>query len=170
MFVTFYNRAVKTNKLDEAGLPFYENKVFVIIARDHTNQVNREADQDDFDRFPETYAAFIKAHSKVEQHEGLPIEMWSPASPSDIENLKVHGFFTVQQLAKTTPQVRKTMPPHIAVLVDLAKKYIAVAGDANKTSQHISEMMDEIVSLRDENQTLKRLLAEKSAKEKDEAA
>jgi len=168
MFVTFYNRPVKKG-LDEAGLPFYQDQVFVIIARDHTNQVDREADQDDFDRFPETWASFQKANDKNTSHEGFLIEMWPMASPSDIANLKAHGFFTVQELAKVTKQAQSKMPPHISVLVNQARSYIAIAGDANKLSEKIDALTSERDALIEENRTLRAQLAA-IPKQKDEAA
>lgn len=158
MFVTFYNHPVQT-KIDEQGLPFYENKVFVIISRDHTNEVNRPADEDDFERFPETYAAFLKATSKEEKHEGLVLEMWALATPADILNLKAHGFHTVQQLAKVAKGKQAEMPPHIGVLVEQAKNYVKIAGDANLVTERINALTEEISMLKEDAKEYRRQLA-----------
>lgn len=160
MFVKFYNRPVATRK-DENGLPFYENQVFVIIARDATNQVERRADEEDFDRFPETYAAFLKATRRDEKHEGLILEMWPLVTPADVENLKVHGFHTVQQLAKVNRSDQAKMPPHIGVLVTSAKNYVKVAGEVAKTAERVEELSRENANLREELGIVKAQLAAK---------
>jgi len=165
MFVTFYNRAINT-KTDEAGLPFYEDKVFVIIARDMTNQVDREATQEDFDRFPETYSAFLKANTKVEHHEGLILEMWPMVTPAEVMNLKSHGLYTVQQLAKTS---KNEKPPYVHVLVEKVKNYVKIAGVAGLTSEKIDELYSTIELLREENTSLRAELTARM-KPKEEAA
>lgn len=149
MFVQFYNRAIQT-RVDEAGLPYYENQVYVVIARDSTNQVDRKADQNDIDRFPEHYKAFERANEKTETHEGLIIEMWPLVSSADVANLKAHGYHTVQQLAKTDAKTKTSMPAHIAVLVDQAKSYVKVAGETSKIAARIEELSRENQELREE--------------------
>jgi predicted RNase H-like nuclease (RuvC/YqgF family) len=149
MFVQFYDRAIQT-KVDEAGLPFYENQLYVIIARDSTNQVDRKADQNDIDRFPDHYAAYARSHEKIQTAEGLIVEMWPLVNSADVANLKSHGYHTVQQLARVDAKTKSSMPSHIAVLVEQAKNYVKVAGDTNKIAERIEELSRENQELREE--------------------
>ncbi len=151
MLVKFFNRAVQKG-LDEQGLPFYENALFITISRDSTHEVIREADEDDFVRFPETYEAFLKANDNGDVLSGIPIEMWPLATPADVENIRLNKIKTVQELAKLD---KSKAPAYIGVLVDKAKDYVNMAGDVGKTAQQIDKLKESLNAAVEQNKQLK---------------
>lgn len=151
----FYYRPMQ-HGTDEQGIPFYKNEVFVKISRDITNTVDRRIKESDKDRFPAQWRFFEKQDQTPEHVEGLFVEMWAPAKPDDVMNLKGHGIFTVQQLAKVSG---KGTPSHILDLVSKAKNYL-------KLNEGTAKLFEEVEQLRTENGQLKEINVELRASAK----
>lgn len=162
MMVLFYYRAMETGK-DETGIPIYDDRVFIQVTMDPTTTVDRPADEDDFQRFPDHYAHFLKSTAAYIPIEGqVPLEMWPIATPADVASLKARDVRSVQQLAKVTPTQSKSWPSHILALVEHAKSYMSVAGGAADTAKEVStlrstlaDLNEEVSMLRAENKMLK---------------
>ncbi len=170
MLVKFFWNPIQRG-VDEEGIPNYVDVPFVTIARDITNTVVREADEEDFERFPDEWKYFQKSTAKYEPLEsGLPLEMWPVASPAEVENLKARGFRTVQDVAKMSADQQHRAPAFIGSLVINAKNYMKIAGEANLATQAMTNLLDENKTLRDELglargelTALRRQVAEKAA-------
>jgi len=156
MLAQFYYAPVEVGK-DEDGIANFEDRIFIKITRDVTHTVNRQADEDDFERFPDELKYFERAFAKYEPlTEGLPLEMWPVASPSDVANIKGRGIRTVQQLAKTKLD---GVPPHFTSLIQHAVTYIRVAGEAAQTTEKMSALEAENKELKEQVRDLRASVA-----------
>jgi hypothetical protein len=147
MLAMFYYNPVKSG-VDEYGVDNYEDRVFIKITRDITHTVNRQAKEEDFARFPAEYKYFQKSSAKYEPLEdGLPLEFWPVASPSEVMNLKGHGIRTVQNLAKADPN---KMPSTFSGLVQFARNYMKIAGAVAKSTKLITDLTEENKQLKED--------------------
>lgn len=124
MFVKFYYKPTESG-FGEDGLPLYEDRIWVIIARDSTHKMDRVAKDEDFKRFQPIYDAFVRENAEYSELEGFPLEMWSALKPSQVATLKAREIRTVQELAKSPPA---KMPSEYRELKSLADKFIKLAG------------------------------------------
>lgn len=167
MLAQFYWNPVQ-HGLDDQGIPVYEDRIFVKITRDSTHTVNREAEDEDYERFPGELKFFEKATAKYEPiKDCLPLEFWPVASPADVMNLKGHGIRSVQELAKKDPA---KMPAAFADLSAFAKNYMKFAGDVAKITTRLSELTEEnnqlkqdLRNARGETEALRRAINSKAA-------
>jgi len=159
MMVRFYYSPVKTGQ-DENGVPVYSDVVFVQITMDPTNTVDRKAKESDYERFPDQYNYFLKSTAKYEPIENkVPLEMWPMATPSDVANLKARGVRTVEDLAASSADLVKRMPPSVVALVTSARNYLAMAGSVNQNSEKADKLINENAMLREEIGMLKAEIA-----------
>lgn len=100
VFARFYDRAVKTGKLSDNGLPKFKNVCFCEIRiKDNNSEVyDQPASEDKIRRFPVEYARYQM--SKKQAETGTPIEQFAFLSIAEIETLKTRGIFTVEALAQ----------------------------------------------------------------------
>ena len=95
----FYDRAVKTGRIDKQGFPIFENVCFCEIRlKDNNSEVfDQPASDEKKKRFPTEYARYLLG--KKQEEEGTPLEQFAFLSLSEIESLKIRGIFTVEALA-----------------------------------------------------------------------
>lgn len=95
----FYDRSVKTDKIDQHGFPVFEDVCFCEIRiKDNNSEVfDQPATEEKKKRFPLEYARYQLAKKQVEQ--GTPLEQFAFLSLSEVEALKSRGIFTVEALA-----------------------------------------------------------------------
>ena len=94
----FYDRLVKSEQLDENGLPRFDSVCFVEIrTRDCHDVFDQPADADKIQRFSVEYNRYLLAKKQAEN--GAPLEQFAFLTASEIETLKCHGIFTVEALA-----------------------------------------------------------------------
>jgi hypothetical protein len=153
MLVTFYNRPVQAG-VGEDGLPLFQDRVYVKIARDMTNTVDRAATEEDYERFPLAWKHYQKK-SRPAELGGFPLEMWPTLTPSEVAMLKARDVFTVQQFAAIGKQNARGMPPALAEKQRLAVEYIAVAGDANAVTEKLQDLKAKLDMLTEENKQLR---------------
>lgn len=150
MMVRFYYSPVKSGD-DEHGVPVYTDEVFVTINVDATNTVERKARDNDYERFPDQYAYFLKSTAAYEPIENqVPLEMWAMCSPADVANFKARGVRTVEQLAAVKNDLRSRMPPSVSALVTSAQNYLAMVGSVNKDSKRADDLINENATLKEE--------------------
>lgn len=96
----FYDRPVKTSKVDTNGLPIFENRCFVEIRiKDNNSDIwDQPADNEKIQRFPVEYARYQLA--KKQSEKGAPLEQFAFLTAAEIESLKHRGIFTVEALAE----------------------------------------------------------------------
>lgn len=94
----FYDRLIKSDKLDENGLPVFDTVCFVEIRmRDCHDVFDQPADADKIQRFPTEYNRYLLAKKQVEK--GAPLDQFAFLTAAEIETLKFRGIFTVEALA-----------------------------------------------------------------------
>ena len=153
----FYDKAVKTGKLNADGLPIFANRCFVEIRiKDNNCEIfDQPATPEKINRFPIEYARYQMSKKQVEN--GTPLEQFAFLTAAEIESLKVRGVFTVEALAN--------LPADKAEQLELehereqAQKFMAYARNC-KTLESFSQKEEnykaEIKALRDELTELKR--------------
>lgn len=106
LYVEFYEEpSLMEFKSEQAGHPVYEPLMMIrifspgqptpkLLRAQLTDLPNRKSDPH---RFPAAWDAF-KNKTKI-VHEGLPVDMWPPITPTDVMNLKARNLHTVEQLA-----------------------------------------------------------------------
>lgn len=95
----FYDKAVKTDKITENGLPVFKNVTYVEIRiKDNSTEVfNQPATSEKIRRFPKEYALYQL--SKAQTKNGTPLEQFSFLDAAQIATCKNRGIFTVEALA-----------------------------------------------------------------------
>ena len=99
MFIRFYLQPVESGTSEDDGLPLYRDVEFITINRDATHTVSREVSDEDRKMFRELYEPFRDYATKQEKVEGFPIEEWAALRPAEVQNIRLRGIRTVQQLA-----------------------------------------------------------------------
>ncbi len=96
----FYDKAVKTDKLTEHGMPIFKNVTYVEIRlKDNNTEVyNQPASKDKMRRFPQEYALYLQAKEKAQ--DGTPLELFAFLTAAEIATCKNRGIFTVENLAR----------------------------------------------------------------------
>jgi hypothetical protein len=88
-------------KTAEEGRPIFEDTEWIsIMAPGSRNEVRREARLGDKERFPRHYAAF-KNRQDQQVIEGTPLNEWTGATRSQVEEMRFWNILTVEQLAGT---------------------------------------------------------------------
>ena len=82
----FYDRLIKSGKLDENGLPVFDTVCFVEIRmRDCHDVFDQPADADKIQRFPTEYNRYLLAKKQVEK--GAPLDQFAFLTAAEIETL-----------------------------------------------------------------------------------
>ncbi len=95
----FYDKAVKTEELNDSGLPVFKNVTYVEIRlKDNSTEVfNQPAGADKIRRFPREYAMYERAKKHI--NDGTPLEQFAFLTAAEIATCKNRGVFSVEQLA-----------------------------------------------------------------------
>lgn len=164
----FYERAVKTGKITENGLPEIKAVPFVEIRIQDTNDiVDRPAKEGDFIRFPYEYQIFKQEKKRSEN--GTPLTLFAFLDAGQIECCKYRGIFTVEELAGLDSE--KASLIGLEAEQKLAEKFLAVQknnGVISDFEKKEKEYQDKIHQLKSEIQALKsgiRKLKEKQPNE-----
>jgi len=159
----FYDKAVKTGRLNKDGLPIFVNRCFVEIRiKDNNCEIfDQPATADKIKRFPIEYARYKLAKKQVEN--GTPLEQFAFLTAAEIESLKVRGIFTVEALA----QLDKAKAEQLELEQEqqLAQKFIKKAHDNKSLLQWQKKeesYLAEIQSLKEELADLKKNSASKN--------
>lgn len=105
VFARFYDRSIKTNKMDEkTGLPIFKEVCFceVKIKNNTTDIVDQPATQEKIQTFHKEYQHYLLAKEKEKQ--GTPLSLFAFFSRQDIEALKLRGVFTLEDFSALTPE------------------------------------------------------------------
>lgn len=153
----FYDKAVKTGKLNADGLPIFANRCFVEIRiKDNNCEIfDQPATPEKINRFPVEYARYQMSKKQVEN--GTPLEQFAFLTAAEIESLKVRGVFTVEALADLPEDKAEQL--ELTHEREAAQKFAANARDyKNMESQRQKEerYLAEIKALKNELYELKR--------------
>ncbi len=102
--VRFYDKPIKTDKLNDNGIPVFKSVCYCEIRiKDNTTEIfDQPATKDKIERFPIEYARYQMMKEKTIQ--GTPLEMFAFLSATEIETCKYRGIFTVEALADLTQE------------------------------------------------------------------
>ena len=150
----FYDKAVKTDKINDKGFPVFDNVTFVRIrCKDNPDVFDQPAYEKHFKRFPVEYSRFLLA--KKETENGTPLNQFAFLSAEQLEACKYRGIFTVERLAELEDERAKDLG--LAEEKVLAQKFIAVSSNnkaiadfENKEKEYqakIKELEDKIKEL-----------------------
>ncbi len=123
----FYDRTVKTDKLDAQGFPVFAEVCFCEIRlKDNVSEIfDQPATIDKIRRFPQEYAHYQQARRQAA--EGTPLEQFAFLSKPEIEALKVRGIYSVESLSALDDDKAETLG--IRKERDQARKFVERAGD-----------------------------------------
>ena len=105
----FYDKAVKTDKVTDKGLPVFKNVTYIEIRlKDNNIEVfDQPATQEKIRRFPKEYAIYKLSQSKVKN--GTPLEQFAFLSAAELATCKNRGIFTVEDLADLSVEKMKDL-------------------------------------------------------------
>ena len=164
-FARFYDKAVKTNEVNEKGLPVFKNVTYIEIrfADNTTDIFNQPATEEKIKRFPIEYARYQLGRKQVT--EGHELSQFAFLTTAEIESLKYRGIFTVEALASLEDD--KAIELNLAREKKLAVKFLEVSknnGAIADFEKKEAEYKAEIEKAKEEIAKLTAELAEKSAK------
>ena len=160
VFAKFYKRLVKTGKINDNGLPEFEERIYVKIrVLNSFDEVDRMAEREDFMRFAQEWDYFQRSQEKSKQ--GTPLEMFAFLNPAQIECCNIKGVYTIEDLSKLTKENANSLG--LATEAELAKKFLSVSKNNKAISEaqkRIEELEKEVAALRAENQELRSIKQE----------
>lgn len=106
-FFNSYNE--NKQKSLEAGRPIYDEIPSISIQWPGGDETVRKIEPQDVAEYPEKYAAFQAGNAPVES--GTPLAEWPPIPGSTLKELQHLGFYTVEQLAAATDDVKRRLGP-----------------------------------------------------------
>ena len=151
----FYDKAVKTEKVTDKGLPVFKNVTYVEIRlKDNNTEVfNQPATQEKIRRFPREYAIYKMAQNEVK--DGTPLEQFAFLSAAELATCKNRGIFTVEDLADLTVEKMKDLG--LENECQLARHFMANAhnnGVVSELARKEKEYQEQIEVLKTENMSL----------------
>ena len=134
--VRFYDKAIKTDKLDDNGIPVFKSVCYCEIRiKDNATEVfDQPSTKEKIERFPIEYARYQMMKEKTTQ--GTPLEMFAFLSISEIETCKYRGIFTIEALVDLTSEQAKSL--QLTKEYSLALKFISF----NKNIKNMVEMCE----------------------------
>lgn len=123
--VRFYDKPIKTDKLNDNGIPVFKSVCYCEIRiKDNTTEIfDQPATKDKIERFPIEYARYQMMKEKTIQ--GTPLEMFAFLSTTEIETCKYRGIFTVEALADLTQEQAQKL--QLSKEYETAKKFVSFA-------------------------------------------
>lgn len=153
----FYDRSVKTSKIDDNGMPVFENVTYVEIRMkdNNTDVYDQPADKEKIRRFPLEYQRYQLERKQIK--DGTPLNQFAFLDAAQIDTLKVRGIFTVEALAELPEE--KAAQLNVVREYELAAKFLANAKD-NKA---LLEWQEKEKAYQDEIKKLQEALAGQAA-------
>lgn len=127
LIVRFEYRAIE-NRIRSAneGGKKYDNVLFVTIqAAGQRDTVEREATDEDKERFSRQYQGFLNKQETVV--DGTPIEVWPVLSPAEVAELKYNKIYSIEQIANLPDSRLSLMGMYGRKLRDKARDYFAAS-------------------------------------------
>ena len=126
VFARFYDRAVKTEAVDENGLPVYEKVLYCEIRiKDNRDIYDQPATEDKIRLYPNEYDFYLK--NKENKKEGTPIELFAFLDRAQVDNLKERGIYTVEELAAMEEDKAKLLA--VSDEYHIAKRFLEMANN-----------------------------------------
>ncbi|MBR1399472.1 MAG: hypothetical protein IJ564_04790 [Alphaproteobacteria bacterium] len=164
----FYDKAVKTEKLTENGLPIFKNVTYVEIRiKDNSTEVyNQPATEEKIKRFPKEYALYKLSKEQVKK--GTPLEQFSFLDAAEIATCKNRGIFTVESLAELDfEKVQNLSLQNEHVLAQMFMEQAEKNTDLKKNADKEQQYKDEIACLKEKIASLEKRLKTASKRKKE---
>jgi hypothetical protein len=151
--VVFYTRSIENPaKSKQTGTRFFENAVFIKIHEpgERLNIVDRPVAEADKDRFPVQWNRFMQNQTQVP--EGTLVDLLFPNNPAVADNLKGHGVYTIQQLARLSANAIDTIGMGAQEWVNMANMYLqnATDGSAFLKLQDDVKLLKQTIKIKDD--------------------
>lgn len=139
-FVTFYESWREVG-VGPDGLPLFEPAIKISLAKPPLLQVERAAEDEDREQFPEAWRAFEKQRmTRDTSVKGYPLAMWPVCSPADLRSCAARDIFTVEQLADLATRKGEDIPPPVLELAKRAKQMIALQKETGRFEALITDL------------------------------
>jgi len=146
LWVEFYEDKVLQNFLSEQeGRPIYHDvvNIRIRIPGNDTLVIDRAMEEGDKIRFPRHWA-FFETKTKNGDHPGTPISEMPGVTKATVENLRVRGFYTVEQFAAASDQVLSSLGMGAGVspvgFRDQCKRFLGAAAEMAPTVKLEAEL------------------------------
>lgn len=170
LWVEFFDDTVLQTFLSEQeGRPIYHDvvKIRIRIPADDTTVIEHAAEESDKLRFPRHWA-FYEAKSKNGSHPGTPIGEMPGVTKAAVENLRVRGFYTVEQFAAASDQVLSSLGMNAGVsptaFRDQCKRFLGAAAEMAPTARLEAELKQRdaaMAAMQAQLDAMAKMLAEK---------
>lgn len=139
VFARFYDRSIKTDKIDENGVPVYDNVLYCEIRiKDNRDIYDQPATEEKIRLYPNEYAFYLK--NKENKKEGTPIELFAFLDRSQVDNLKERGVDTLEELAAMEEDKAKLLA--VSDEYHIAKRFLEMANN-NQAAAKFAEKEEE---------------------------
>ena len=146
LWVEFFDDTVLQTFLSEQeGRPIYHDvvKIRIRIPGNDTLVIERPVEEGDKIRFPRHWA-FFEAKAKNGDHPGTPLSEMPGVTKAAVENLRVRGFYTVEQFAAASDQVLSGLGMGAGVspigFRDQCKRFLGAAAEMAPTARLEAEL------------------------------
>lgn len=146
LWVEFYEGTVLQTFLSEQeGRPIYHDVVMtrIRVPGNDTLVIDRPMEEGDKLRFPRHWA-FYESKAKDSAHPGTQISEMPGVTKATAENLRVRGFYTVEQFAAASDQVLSSLGMNAGVsptaFRDQCKRFLGAAADMAPTVRLEAEL------------------------------
>lgn len=170
LWVEFYEDKVLQNFLSEQeGRPIYHDvvNIRIRIPGNDTLVIDRAMEEGDKIRFPRHWA-FFEAKAKNGDHPGTPLSEMPGVTKAAVENLRVRGFYTVEQFAAASDQVLSGLGMGAGVspigFRDQCKRFLGAAAEMAPTVRLEAELKQRdaaIAAMQAQLDQMAKMLAEK---------
>lgn len=142
----FYDRAIDTGEVGEDKKPVYRLATYFLFQVDANNTVDREARDDDKDRFPAEFAVYER--TRQPEADGFPLAAWTGVDAAQRQGLADRGIYTVEKLAETN---MAKAPAEMHDAQTRAKAFLEqTSQDGPKLAARIAELEEENAGLKDQ--------------------
>jgi hypothetical protein len=153
LFVQFYTDALELKaESEKQGRPIFKDMpcVKIIVPGDTNNIIERVADENDKQRFPNAWAKYQNSEAKA--NDGTPLEQWPQITRSLLKECKYFEIHTVEALSNISDAHVAKLGMGFGELRTKAKAWLEAAAGT-----------DQITAQAAENAQLKQMLADLQA-------
>jgi hypothetical protein len=164
--VRFYRDWHSDGEVSADGLPVYHDVVKITLARPPLLRLDRVAEEDDFEEYPQQYVLFLKEEKArtVSKEEGYPLDHWPACSASHVHMLAHKDVFTVEQLAKmATRRADPSIPPEIRDLAARAQSMIAMQKSGSKYEARVHDLEAQLAGMVEELKDARMIISNQAA-------
>lgn len=136
--VRFQRKAVPNpSKSEREGRTVYEDKDFCVVQFAGRAEEWVEVTEKHKQEYSEQWNAFQKGLEPPV--EGFPLEQWAMMDRDTVEQFRVHGFKTIENIANCTDDIKRKIGP-LSQWCKKAKKFMDAAGSGQNEIVRLQEL------------------------------